>query len=527
MRELEISFSPRIFPSKGDLMKACAKAMGGSVSEIRDVRIIRRSLDARSRNILYRYRVEVFTYDDSPLQDQAVFDFKDVSNSEPVIVIGAGPAGLFASLQLIMLGIKPVIVERGKDVHSRKRDIAAISRDGIVNIDSNYCFGEGGAGTFSDGKLYTRSAKRGDVSQVLKLFVMFGADESILIDAHPHIGSDKLPVIIENMRNAIENFGGEYHFSTRAEGLFRSGNEWRVECRHFSDSGQGAIVSFSAKNIILATGHSGKEIYELFNRNKWALEPKGFALGVRVEHPQTLINNIQYHNRYEKGLPAAEYSLVSQVDGRGVFSFCMCPGGLLVPSSTQKRSIVLNGMSNSLRNSLWANAGIVVSIEPEDILKQLHNPDSLSLLKFQESIENKAFTVSGSLQAPAQRMTDFVQSSSSSSVTSGVLPDSSYFPGVVSASMNDILPSMIATKLKKAFLLFDKKMKGYYTSEALLLAVESRTSSTVRIVRDPATLQHIDLKGIYPCGEGSGYSGGIVSSALDGIACALKIGIDY
>ena len=518
MKEIEVAFPALLSPSQDDLLQAAGKYLGIPASSIKKVSIFKRSLDARSRNILYRYRLFVYTNEDSVTDDSVPFVFKNISEAEPVIVIGAGPAGLFASLKLIQKGFKPIIVERGKDVRSRKYDIASISSKGLLNEDSNYCFGEGGAGTFSDGKLFTRSNKRGDVNEILRLFVYFGADSKILIDAHPHIGSDKLPLIIEKIRHTIEECGGEYHFGCRVVDICRSGKEWRVDSRRVSSDGLESDISFSSKNVIIAAGHSGKEIYEIFDKNGWALEAKGFALGVRVEHPQMLINDIQYHGRYENGLPPAEYSLVTQVDGRGVFSFCMCPGGLLVPSSTEKQSIVLNGMSNSMRNSQWANAGIVVSIEPEDLLCLHEKINPLSLLRFQEGIERSAFLVSGSMRAPAQRITDFV-----SSKTGGSLPKSSYFPGTVSAPLQDILPEMVALRLKKAFPLFDKKMKGYYSSEALLLGVESRTSSPVRIVRNPETLQHISLEGIYPCGEGAGYAGGIVSSALDGIACACKI----
>lgn len=514
MKEFEISFPARRNPSDEDLKKASAKAMGVPLSKLGTVRVLRRSLDARSREIVYRYRVQGYTSSESAPVGAKMEFRRSVASSEPVIVIGAGPAGLFAALKLIEQGLRPIILERGKDVHGRKYDIAAISREGLLNPDSNYCFGEGGAGAFSDGKLYTRSNKRGDVSLVLNALVSFGADRNILIDAHPHIGSDKLPLILEKARECILSYGGEYHFESRVTDLEKKGKEWRAKT---------ASGNYSARFVILAVGHSAKDIYELFERKGWQLQQKGFALGVRAEHPQMLINQIQYHGRYESWMSPAEYSLVQQVDGRGVYSFCNCPGGILVPTPTEPGGLVLNGMSSSTRNSQWANAGIVVSVEPEDIVSGGFGEGPLAMLRFQESVEKKAFDATSSLSAPAQRMTDFVRSRASKPMISGTLPKSSYFPGVSSFPLQDVLPPMVADRLKKAFLLFDQKMKGYYTSEALLLAVESRTSSAVRIPRDPDTLQGIGLEGLYPCGEGAGYAGGIVSCALDGINCAEKI----
>lgn len=511
MKEFEVAYPVRYLPRREDLLSAAAKSMGVPISKIRSATIIRRSMDARSREILYRYRVQAYLKDEPSETGAPLPPYQDVSHAEPVIIIGAGPAGSFAALKLLRKGYKPVIIERGKDVRSRKYDIAAISREGVLNPDSNFCFGEGGAGTFSDGKLYTRSNKRGDVNEVLQPLVEFGADETILIDAHPHIGTDRLPRIMENLRKCVIGHGGEYHFGHKVTDIEKKGELWHVTAA----SG----ITFSSKYVILATGHSAKDIYELFERKGWKLEAKGFALGVRAEHPQMLINQIQYHGRFQNYLPPAEYSLVEQVDGRGVFSFCMCPGGILVPSSTDSQSVVLNGMSDSARNSRWANAGIVVSVDPADV----PGDSPLSLLHFQEEIERKAFEVTSSFKAPAQRMTDFVSSSQRKGVTSGNLPASSYSPGVVSASLSDILPEFVASRLKKAFPLFDRKMHGFFTSEALLLAVESRTSSPVRIPRDPVTLEHISLPGLFPCGEGAGYSGGIVSSAIDGINCAARI----
>lgn len=511
IKEFELSFSIKHTPTEEELKSSAARSLGCAVAKVGQVSILRRSLDARGE-ILYRYRISACTVDEGSLEQYQVPEYKFVENAEPIIVVGSGPAGMFAALRLLMEGKKPIILERGKDVHSRKFDIAAISQKQTVNSDSNYCFGEGGAGTFSDGKLYTRSNKRGDIREVLYQLVAFGAPHSILIDAHPHIGSDQLPRIVENIRKCIVEHGGEYHFDTKVEDLIllNEGNKklWKVQC-----SGG---ATFTAKSIILATGHSARDIYELFARKGWALQAKGFALGVRAEHPQSLINKIQYHGKYQPYMPAAEYSLVTQVEGRGVFSFCMCPGGILVPAATAPNELVLNGMSNSMRNSKWANAGIVCSVEPEDIVGY-EKYGVLSLLEFQRDVEMKMFSYSSSLKAPSQRMLDFCRK-----VNSVSLPQSSYAPGVTSAPLHEILPEFVYTRLRAAFPMFDRKMKGYYTNDALLLACESRTSSPVRIPRDQETMSHIDWPGIYPCGEGAGYAGGIVSSAIDGILVATS-----
>lgn len=470
--------------------------------------IVRRSLDARASEPVWRYRVQIYTGGEEFIPYH-LSEYQDVHGSEPVIVAGAGPAGMFAALKLLSLGLKPIVLERGKDVHARKLDIARLSREGVVNPESNYCFGEGGAGTFSDGKLFTRSSKRGDIREVLYQLVRFGADSSILIDAHPHIGTDRLPLIVENIRKTVIKYGGEYHFDTCLTDM---------EC---SESGVRVMAGkrvFTGAALILATGHSARDVYEMLARKGFTLEAKGFALGVRVEHRQSVINRARYHGRFREGMPAAEYTFVEQIEGRGVFSFCMCPGGVLVPSSTEAETVVLNGMSNSSRNSKWANAGVVVQIEPEDIPSEYAADGAFGALNFQRDVERSMFSCRASavnpMAAPAQRMTDFC-----SGRVSDTLPETSYHPGTVSSPLHKMLPDFVAGRLQKLFPLVDRKIPGYFSRDALLLGVESRTSSPVRIVRDPESLSCRPR--VYPCGEGAGYSGGIVSSAIDGIRCAF------
>ena len=468
---------------------------------------VKRSIDARKEPV-WRYRYEA--YAPGEYQPYQLAEYKDVSAAEPVIVVGAGPAGMFASLKLLMLGLKPVILERGKDVHARKFDMAKLSQTGLVNPDSNYCYGEGGAGAFSDGKLYTRSSKRGDIREVLQQLVDFGASKDILIDAHPHIGSDKLPLVVENIRKCILAHGGEYHFDSRVVSIEGESGAFRV------GTADGSV--YSGKAVILATGHSARDVYEMLAARGAALEAKGFAMGVRVEHPQEKINWSQYHGTWKPGVPAAEYSFVEQQDSRGVFSFCMCPGGILVPSSTEPGTVVLNGMSNSARSGKFANAGVVVQIEPEDV----PGDSAFRLMDFQHSVEKKMYDFCAAngaenpMAAPAQRMEDFCLGKISKK-----MPETTYHPGVVSAPLHELLPPMIADRLRKVFPRV--KIRNYYTNAALLLGVESRTSSPVRIPRDPETLEYVSMPGVYPCGEGAGYSGGIVASAIDGIRCAEAV----
>ncbi|MBQ5979661.1 MAG: FAD-dependent oxidoreductase [Bacteroidales bacterium] len=488
--------------------------------------IARRSIDARN-DVVYRYRIEGYNHRFESYVPYEVAEYKNVSEAEPVIIVGAGPAGLFAALKLLTLGLKPVILERGKNVHDRKFDMARLSREGVLDPDSNYCYGEGGAGAFSDGKLFTRSSKRGDIKEVLHQFVSFGANPQILIDAHPHIGTDRLPKIVENIRNTIVEKGGEYHFGTKVTDIVRK-KDGTLEVKALDSehptktTGKPKAVKYSAKKVILASGHSARDIYEMLSSKEIPLEAKGFAMGVRVEHSQALINESRYHGQWEPGMPAAEYSFAHQIDERGVFSFCMCPGGVLVPSATEPETIVMNGMSNSARSGKFANAGVVVQIEPEDIPEEYSASGAFKGLDFQKAVERKMWEYAHTrsrnpMAAPAQRMIDFCNE-----VVSEELPETSYKPGVVPAPLHELLPGFIASRLQQAFPEINKRsLRGYFTNDALLLGVESRTSSPIRIPRNPETYESDAMPGLLPCGEGAGYSGGIVSSAIDGINCAL------
>ena len=512
LKQVQINLAPAAASDDSVIRKIAGSLAGVDSKEITSLRITKRSVDARKKNIRVNLTVDVYSGEDSEIPAITPFDLKDVSKKPEVIIIGAGPAGLFAALRLIELGIRPVIIERGKDVSSRKIDIAKISRENIVDPDSNYCFGEGGAGTFSDGKLYTRSKKRGDNSRVLELFCLHGANENILYEAHPHLGTDKLPGIISNIRKSILEAGGLFLLEKKVTDLIIEDN-----------SVKGVITSgnekFLSPFLILATGHSSRDIYELCQSRGVTLEAKPFAVGVRVEHPQELIDKIQYHGNSRGGyLPAASYNFAKQVDGRGVYSFCMCPGGFIVPSATSQEEVVVNGMSPSERNSPYANAGIVVEVKPEDLVKY-SKLNELAGLEFQKEIEREAWKNGGhSQKAPAQRLTDFV-----SGKTSVNLPKVSYFPGVTLSPLHNWLPKSIGRRLRDGFRLFGSMMPGYLSEEAVVLGIESRTSSPVRIPRNPETLEHIKISGLFPCGEGSGYTGGIVSSAVDGMRIAESI----
>ncbi len=500
-----------------DLVKERVLKASGESTGI--VRLLKRSIDARRHPVRVRLEAEVYAGDQVPPVTTYKQSENKVNTKDAAIIVGSGPAGLFAALRLIELGIKPIVLERGKDVRARRRDLAAINKDHIVNPDSNYCFGEGGAGTYSDGKLYTRSKKRGNVRRILEILVAHGAPEDILIDAHPHIGTNKLPQVIQSIREAILEAGGEIRFEAKVTDFIVDKGEIK-----------GVKIGpeqLKAKAVILATGHSARDIYRLLDKKMIAIAAKSFALGVRVEHPQALIDQIQYHcNVRDAHLPAASYALVNQVNfeglKRGVFSFCMCPGGFIVPSATTPGEVVVNGMSPSRRDSQFANSGIVVAVEPED-LGDYAKYGALAHMEFQQAIEKKACEMGGGTQtAPAQRLNDFVSGRLSAS-----LPATSYQPGTQSVLLNDVLPQFISHRLRYAFKSFGKKMKGYMSNEAVVLGVESRTSSPVQIPREPDTNEHITLKRLFPCGEGAGYAGGIISAAIDGERCADSLAAIY
>lgn len=509
VKEIELVLPPEHSSDESFIRNLACKTLNIPSKRIGGIKILKRSIDARSRKVVYRVRVNVFI-DEIPEPEIISVKYQNVSDKKPVLIIGAGPAGLFAALRCIELGLKPIIIERGKDVRQRRRDLAMINKQGLVNPDSNYCFGEGGAGTYSDGKLYTRSNKRGDIQYVLKTFVSHGATEDILIDARPHIGTNKLPGIITSIREIILNAGAEIHFDCRlTDFVIRDGKM------------KGIIAGdrkFEAEHVILATGHSARDIYRLLQRNHIRVEAKPFALGVRIEHPQEIIDRAQYHcDLRGPYLPPSYYSLVEQVENRGVFSFCMCPGGIIAPCSTENNEIVVNGWSPSRRNNPFANSGTVVQVNLEDVPGAIEDP--FKMLEFQASIEKLAFVAGGgNLVAPAQRMVDFVNNKLSNS-----LPVNSYIPGTKSADLRTVLPDFIYRKLQKALPTFGRKMNGYFTNEAILVGVESRTSSPLRIPRDKDTLQHPEIEGLFPCAEGAGYAGGIVSAAIDGMNCAEAV----
>lgn len=511
VKTISIQLSPDLALDEEHIKRVAAEESGIDKTEISGYRILKRSIDARSRYAKYILQLNLYINEPAPPKINFGPELQNVANAPHVIIIGAGPAGLFAALKLITLGVKPLIIERGKDVRNRRRDLAAINKQGIVNPDSNYCFGEGGAGTYSDGKLYTRSTKRGDVMNILQLFHHFGADQSILFDAHPHIGTNKLPNIISAISRQIIEAGGEIHFETRLTDILMNRN---TVCGIKTNHGD----TIKCQSVILATGHSARDIFELLHTKDIYIESKPFALGVRIEHPQALIDSVRYHcDVRHNNLPPANYSLVSQENGKGVFSFCMCPGGIIAPAATNPGEIVVNGWSPSKRNNPFANSGTVVTVDEKDF-SQYKFTGPLAAMRYQQMVEQQAYAALGEgLVAPAQRMTDFVNGKASTT-----LPECSYLPGVRSYKLAHVLPDAVHKALQKAIVTFGKKMKGYYTEEAILVATESRTSSPVRIPRDKESLQHVQIKGLYPCAEGAGYAGGIVSAAIDGERCAEK-----
>lgn len=524
IQEYQLRVLPEIAANEQRLKEYLVREKGLPAQDITATRILKRSIDARQRTVVVNLTVRAYLNEVPHDDTYRETIYNNVEGKPQVIVVGAGPGGLFAALRLIELGLRPVVVERGKDVRERKKDLALIGREQTVNPESNYSFGEGGAGAYSDGKLYTRSKKRGNVDKILNVFCQHGASTSILVDAHPHIGTDKLPRVIENMRNTILGCGGEVHFETRMDALIIE--EDRVVGIE-TQTGETFLGP-----VILATGHSARDVYRWLAANGVEIEAKGIAVGVRLEHPATLIDQIQYHNRNGRGryLPAAEYSFVTQIDGRGVYSFCMCPGGFVVPAASGPEQIVVNGMSPSNRGSRWSNSGMVVELRPEDLQPgaagnglSLQSPDGqpdvadpLKMMYFQEALERQCWQQGNRKQtAPAQRMTDFTKRKLSYD-----LPESSYAPGLLSSPLHFWMPPFISDRLSKGFQQFGKYSRGFLTNEAILIGVETRTSAPVRILRDKDTLQHVRLKGLFPCGEGAGYAGGIVSAGIDGERCA-------
>lgn len=517
IKELTVRVTPKTAAVHDELKLYISTIEDLDINSITSIRIVKRSIDARQRNVMVNLKVQVFINEVAPNKPLvAPIEYNNVSNCKEAVVVGAGPAGLFAALRLIELGVRPIVVERGKNVDDRLKDVAKISREGIVDPESNYCFGEGGAGAYSDGKLYTRSKKRGSIDRILGIFHQHGASEDILVDAHPHIGTDKLPKVIKAMRETIISCGGEVHFATKVTDLLIKDNEViGVKCSDDAFYGP----------VILATGHSARDIYTMLKSRSVAIEAKGIAVGVRLEHPQHLIDCIQYHNKNGRGkyLPAAEYNFVTQVDGRGVYSFCMCPGGFIVPAASDADQLVVNGMSPSNRGTKWANSGMVVEINPEDLPEEFKIHEELCMMKYQEYVERICYEAAGnSLKAGAQRMLDFVEGRPSKD-----LPNTSYAPGIQTSRLDKWMPLYISNRLRKGFIVFGRSARGFLTNDAIVIGMETRTSAPVRIPRDNAELNHINIKGLYPCGEGAGYAGGIVSAAIDGERCAEALFSHY
>lgn len=533
IEEYQLRVLPQVAYKEESIKQYLAKEKGLDVRTLQHIRVLKKSVDARQRTIFVNLKVRAYI-NELPQDDEYVHtDYPDVRNGKPVIVVGAGPGGLFAALRLIEQGLRPIVIERGKNVRERKKDLSLITKTQKVDGESNYCFGEGGAGAYSDGKLYTRSKKRGSVDKILNVFCQHGASTSILADAHPHIGTDKLPRVIENMRNTILECGGEVHFQTKMVRLILQGDK-AVGVEAVSVGEADGLPSAPQERefrgpVILATGHSARDVYRYLAEAKIEMEPKGIAVGVRLEHPSLLIDQIQYHNRQGRGqyLPAAEYSFVEQVDGRGVYSFCMCPGGFVIPAATGPQQIVVNGMSPSNRGTAWSNSGMVVEVRPEDMDdpsltgengsdEVATQNDALRLMRFQERMERDCWQQGNMRQtAPAQRMADFVNNRLSYD-----LPKSSYAPGLISSPLHFWLPAFISRRLQEGFKAFGRRSHRFLTDEAVLIAIETRTSSPVRIVRDAGLLQHLRVAGLFPCGEGAGYAGGIVSAGIDGERCA-------
>ncbi|NPD92223.1 NAD(P)/FAD-dependent oxidoreductase [Xylanibacter muris] len=524
IHEYQIRVFPQVASNEGTIKDYIAREKGFDVRTIYGIRVLKRSIDARQRIIYVNLKVRVYVNEMPACDSYIKTEYGDVSDADEVIVVGEGPGGLFAALRLIELGLKPIVVERGKNVRERKRDLSMITKAQKIDSESNYCFGEGGAGAYSDGKLYTRSKKRGNIEKILNVFCQHGASETILADAHPHIGTDKLPGVIENMRNTILKSGGEVHHQTRMDRLVISdgscsehafGAGRRVVGIEATDLNTGREIMFKGP-VILATGHSARDVYRYLNDANVEIEAKGIAVGVRLEHPSELIDSIQYHSRQGRGkyLPAAEYSFVTQVAGRGVYSFCMCPGGFVIPAATDKQQIVVNGMSPSNRGGRWSNSGMVVEVRPEDV----SGDGALRMMCWQEEIERNCWLQGNMKQtAPAQRMADFVNKRLSYD-----LPKSSYAPGLISSPLHFWLPQHVGSRLQEGFKTFGKMCHGFLTNDAVMIGVETRTSSPVRILRDSDTLMHVGIAGLFPCGEGAGYAGGIVSAGVDGERCAER-----